>query len=274
MAQPAIPAATLILFRPSADAAADEHLFVERAQTMAFAGGATVFPGGRVDAGDRDLAKHFTDIDPDDAAARVAAIRETIEEAGVAIGLSPAPDLATVEHLRAQLVEGRVFGDVLASAGLDLALNTLVPFARWCPNFSETRNFDTRFYLAPLPIDAHPARVDETENVHLFWATAQQVIDRAAAGEISVIFPTRRNLERLAALGTFKSARAQAEAIPATLITPGIVEIDGERCLVIPEGLGYPVTSEALGNRGTRLSALAAVQLALPLVSTLSTHSG
>jgi 8-oxo-dGTP pyrophosphatase MutT (NUDIX family) len=250
MAPIAIPAATLVLFRPGSNSGADEHLFVERAATMAFAGGATVFPGGRVDAGDRDLAMHFQDIDPDDAAARVAAIRETIEEAGVAIGLSPVPELETVEHLRAQLVEGRVFGDVLASSGLSLALDALVPFARWCPNFSETRNYDTRFYLAQLPADAHPARVDETENVHLFWATAQQVIDRAAAGALSIIFPTRRNLERLAALGTFQLACAQARAIPATLITPRIAEIDGERRLVIPDGLGYPVTSEAIGTAG------------------------
>ncbi|MFM9977684.1 MAG: NUDIX hydrolase [Sphingomonadaceae bacterium] len=246
MTAPAIPAATLILFRPGA--AADEHLFVERAATMRFAGGATVFPGGRVDAGDRDLARNFPELDREDAAARIAAVRETIEEAGVAVGLSPVPDLATVEHLRAQLVEGRVFEDILAAASLRLTLNGLVPFARWCPNFNETRNFDTRFYLARLPADAHPARVDLTENVHLFWATAQAVLDRAEASELSIIFPTRRNLERLAMLATFEAASAQAARIPSTLIIPRIEETDSERRLVIPDGLGYPVTSEPLGT--------------------------
>ena len=55
MADEAIPAATLILVRDSTDGAA-ELLMVERAEGMAFAAGALVFPGGRIDAADRDLA--------------------------------------------------------------------------------------------------------------------------------------------------------------------------------------------------------------------------
>jgi len=46
---PPIPAATLILMRPNRSGAPD-ILFIERAQTMAFAAGALVFPGGRIDA--------------------------------------------------------------------------------------------------------------------------------------------------------------------------------------------------------------------------------
>ena len=48
MEQPAIPAATLVVVRePHGDP--PELLMVERAQGMAFAGGALVFPGGRID---------------------------------------------------------------------------------------------------------------------------------------------------------------------------------------------------------------------------------
>lgn len=240
----AIPAATLVLFRDAGGGA--EHLFVERAATMTFAAGAIVFPGGRVDAGDRDVARDFPGLDPDDAAARAAAVRECIEEAGVAIGLSPAPDAAAVEHLRAHLVDGAVFSDVLAAMGLTLSLDDLVPFARWCPNMHQTRNFDTRFYIARLPENAHPARVDATENVRLFWATAQSVLDQADAGQVSIIFPTRRNLERLAMLQSFDAAVAQAAAIPVELIAPWIEEHDGERHLCIPDDRGYPVTREVL----------------------------
>lgn len=242
-----IPAATLVLFRESGSGPA-EHLFVERAATMKFAAGAIVFPGGRIEPGDRRIAEAYPDYDQDDAAARICAIRESIEEGGIGAGLSPAPDLAVTERLRAGLEAGTVFSDLLAAEQLSLDLAALVPFARWRPNFPEARVFDTRFYLARVDAAAPAARVDETENVRVFWATAQQVLDQANAGEVSIIFPTRRNLERLASLETFAAAQAQAGSLPCPppMITPFIEERGGVQHLCIPDTLGYPVTSEAM----------------------------
>ena len=80
-----IPAATLIVVRERGGAA-PELLMVERAQGMAFAAGALVFPGGRIDAADRELGETLG-ID----AAAVAAIRETLEETAVPVGLVPVP---------------------------------------------------------------------------------------------------------------------------------------------------------------------------------------
>lgn len=232
-----IPAATLVLFRDGP--LGPEHLFVERATTMVFAAGAVVFPGGRVDPGDYELATRYPHLDPVDAAARIAAVRETIEEAGIAVGIE-----ADVEVLRTALGEGAALGSVLDALGLPLDLDRLVPFARWCPNFKETRTFDTHFYLAQVEADHAVARVDATENTHLFWATASQVLDRAAVGEVKIIFPTRRNLERLATLDSFDTARVHAAALPVETITPWVEERDGKQHLCIPDGLGYPVTSE------------------------------
>ena len=62
------------------------------------------------------------------------------------------------------------------------------------------RIFDTRFYLANLGTGAVDVVVDQTENSHLFWASAQGALDLADRGKIKMIFPTRRNLERLAQL--------------------------------------------------------------------------
>lgn len=243
----AIPAATLVLFRETGAAPA-EHLFVERAATMKFAAGAIVFPGGRVEPGDRHMAAAFPLHDQDDAAARICAIRESIEEGGIGAGLIPAPDLAVTGRLRAGLEGGTVFGDLLAAEHLSLDLDALVPFARWRPNFPEARVFDTRFFIARVDATAPAARVDETENVRVFWATAQRVLDQADAGEVSIIFPTRRNLERLASLGAFEAARAQAAALPCPppMITPFIEQRDGVPHLCIPDTLGYPVTSQAM----------------------------
>ena len=247
MTDDAIPAATLVLFREIA-AGATEHLFVERAGTMAFAAGAIVFPGGRVDEGDRLLATHFPDLDPDDAAARIAAIRETIEEAGVAVGFDTLPDAALLATMRAQLLKGMVFSDVIAAAGLTLDPSVLTCFARWRPNMRETRNFDTRFYMARMPDGAAMASVDATENVRLFWGTAQSVLDDADAGRVHVIFPTRRNLERLAKLGSLDAAHAEVAVVAPEKITPFFEMRDGERYLCIPEDRGYPVTSELLSS--------------------------
>ncbi|WP_010216171.1 NUDIX hydrolase [Sphingomonas sp. PAMC 26621] len=235
-----IPAATLVLFR--AGAGAPELLFVERSRAMAFAGGALVFPGGRVDPGDRALATPYGG-DSDDVSARIAAIRETLEEVGVPVGLPPlaATDLAA---MRAALQAGVPLGTVLG--GLPLALDGLVPFSRWCPSHAPARIFDTRFYLVELPDGAPTPIVDDTENVRVFWATAQAVLDAADAGQATVIFPTRRNLERLAQFASFAAAAEDASRFPQRTVTPWVEDRAGVAHLCIPDDLGYPVTAEPM----------------------------
>ena len=243
--QPAIPAATLVIFRDAPDGGAPELLMVERAKAMVFAGGALVFPGGRVDPGDHALAAPMAG-DVEENAHRIAAIRETVEEAGLPIGLDPAP--ADLAALRASLHAGEPFGAALTAAGVGLRLDALSPFARWRPNHANMRIFDTRFYLARLPADAPVATVDRTENTRLLWATAAQVLTDADAGRVAIIYPTRRNLERLALFDSFDAAVAQAAAIPARTITPFTEERDGRTHLCIPADLGYPVTGEPMGG--------------------------
>jgi 8-oxo-dGTP pyrophosphatase MutT (NUDIX family) len=236
---PPIPAATLILMRPAAGGA-PEILFLERAQTMAFAAGALVFPGGRIDPEDHDaaarLAPHL-----EDGAARVAAVRETIEETGIA----PLLPVAAAAALRAGLASGESLPDLLERSGASLDVSALTPFARWCPNFREARRFDTLFYLADAPADAPAPTADAAEAVRSFWAPAAAVLEAVEAGRAQAIFPTRRNLERLARFASIDEARADAARHPVAKITPWVEERDGGRFVCIPEGIGYPVTAEA-----------------------------
>lgn len=241
---PAIPAATLVIFREGAGPVPD-LLMVERAKAMAFAAGALVFPGGRVDPADHALAATLGG-DPDEDAHRIAAIRETIEEAGLAIGLDPPPTPAAVAAMRAGLHAGAPLAEVLADAGLRLDLASLIPFARWRPAHPNMRIFDTRFYLARLPPDAPVATVDATENVRLLWASAQAVLDEADAERATIIYPTRRNLERLAQFASFADAAEHARAHPVRTITPYAEQRDDGPHLCIPDDLGYPVTSELM----------------------------
>lgn len=239
-----IPAATLVIFREPAGGA-PELLMVERAKAMVFAGGAMVFPGGRIDPGDRALAETMGG-DSEDLAARIAAVRETIEEAGLAIGLDPLPAEAALIRLREALHAGEPLGGALRDAGAALALGALVPFARWRPAHRNMRIFDTRFYLARLPEGAAQATVDATENTRLVWATARGVLDDADAGRLQIIYPTRRNLERLAQFASFDEATRHAAAHPIRVVTPWAETRDGAEHLCIPDDLGYPVTSEPL----------------------------
>ena len=93
---------------------------------------------------------------------------------------------------------------------------------------------------------AHTLAVDATENTHLFWASAAEALQLADAGQIAVIFPTRRNLERLAQFATFAEVKTHAENIPVRMVTPFVGERDGQKWLLIPKGQGYPVDGEAL----------------------------
>ena len=242
--QPAIPAATLVLIRDRVGQPPD-LLMVERAKAMVFAGGALVFPGGRIDAGDHALAAAMG-FDSEDGPARIAAIRETIEEAGVPVGLTPAPDAATLDSLREGLHGGETLGPLLAAHDLNLDLGALTYFARWLPAHAHMRIFDTRFYLAAWPEGAAEPVVDDTENVRLLWASAGQILADCDAGRATVIFPTRRNLERLAQYADYAHAVADALAYPPRTITPFAEERDGAVHLCIPGDLGYPVTSERL----------------------------
>ena len=238
------PAATLVLFRDRAGQP-PEILMVERASTMAFAGGAIVFPGGRVDDDDHLLAARQSLIELECAAARVAAIRETIEESGVPIGIEGAVPSGWLEEARAALHNRQPFSALIDAAGVGLDLDALVPFARWRPNFRETRVFDTRFYIARAPDGLAEAVVDATENVRTYWDSAQETINAAQRGDVHVIFPTMRNLERLALFSSFDEASLHAQQIPVRMITPWIEKAGEDTFLCIAEGHGYPVTRES-----------------------------
>lgn len=235
----AIPAATLVVVRERSGAA-PELLMVERAQGMAFAGGALVFPGGRIDDGDRCVGSD------DLSAAAVAAIRETVEETAIPVGLSPLPPSELALNLQQELLADTPLCSLLEIHGLSLDLPALTPFARWVPKFHATRRFDTIFFLARASGPEWEPRIVEGECSAAYWISAAEALERDRAGQAQLIFPTRRNLERLALHADFASMKADADAHPIDPITPWVEEVDGENFITIPPDIGYPVTRERL----------------------------
>jgi 8-oxo-dGTP pyrophosphatase MutT (NUDIX family) len=220
---------------------------VERVKSMAFAGGAVVFPGGKVDPADFAYANSLPHgLDSDEAAARLAVIRETIEEAGLALAVEGVTEPADCEDARAALHAGESLQMVCDRHGWSPQLDRLIPWARWRPPSLESRVFDTRFYLVNAG-DAHlPAKVDNTENRALFWDTPQGVLDRLDRGEVKAIFPTKRNLERLALFDSFDAAAAHAADFPVELLFTYVEERGGVPHICVPDGFGYPITAEPI----------------------------
>ncbi len=122
----------------------------------------------------------------------------------------------------------------------------LTPFARWLPNFHVTRRFDTLFFLACAPSGDWQPKVIEGECTGAFWLSAAEALDREQRGDAQLMFPTRRNLERLAQHRSFAEMAADASGHAVDPITPWVEEKGGEKFIKIPEGLGYPTTSEKL----------------------------
>jgi len=240
MSDEAIPAATLIVLRDR-ETGPPELLMVERAAGMAFAAGALVFPGGRIDEADRGLADQLG-ID----AATVAAVRETLEETAIPVGLAPMPEEQKARELQNALIADEPFGELLTADSISIDAASLTPFARWVPKFHAVRRFDTLFFVARCPPGEWRPQVVEGECAGAAWMTAADVLEREARGEARLIFPTRRTLERLALHASFEAIRADALAHRIDPVTPWVEERDGEKFITIPADLGFPVTQERL----------------------------
>jgi 8-oxo-dGTP pyrophosphatase MutT (NUDIX family) len=239
----AVPASTVVIARDSA--AGLEILVIERAKGMGFAGGAIAFPGGKVDGTDTPAGpafEGFAGLDPDDALARVTAVREAFEETGILLSRGAPLDDGLRDRLRPMSDRHEIaFADLLSRIGHRLSAEVLTPFARWLPPPGLHKRFDTRFYLAALP-DGEVHLADGTEAVHARWARPAALLEEADAGAISILFPTRCNLARLAQFADTGSLLA--DSTPPPFIQP---RIDGE-WLTIPEGIGYPYTAERWEN--------------------------
>lgn len=246
---PAHPASTLIIYHEGTGAKRSPVLMVRRSTAMKFAAGAAVFPGGRVDDDDRHLAvKLAPELDLADAAARIAALRETLEETGLPVGIRHDGDHARTEAMRAGLHAGEAFSRLIADTGAELDLHALVAFSRWRPNFEHSRLFDTRFYLTSISGPLPELSVSHGENSHVFWLDPATALAKAASEELQIIFPTRRNLERLSLYRGFEGAKADTVRFEPRRIIPFVADVHGQPHLCIREDCGYPITCEPVST--------------------------
>jgi 8-oxo-dGTP pyrophosphatase MutT (NUDIX family) len=189
---PAKPAATVMLLR---DAEAGIEVFMLRRTTSAaFAGGMYVFPGGKVDEAD-GLG---------DSGFMIAAIRECFEEAGVLLaraedGTAVADGHPVLAH-RHDVHNGIVdLVTLCREHGLHPAIEDLVWVSHWVTPVEESaRRFDTRFFVAVAP-PSQTSTHDDNETIASTWIRPADALDREAHGELTMMPPTIKSLEDLAA---------------------------------------------------------------------------
>jgi 8-oxo-dGTP pyrophosphatase MutT (NUDIX family) len=253
-----VPAATVLMLRDGADGL--EVFMVVRHHQIDFASGALVFPGGKADEADFD--PDLDDLldgasaDPDMKAMQVASIREAFEECGVLLAresgsgeLISGHRLATLESYRDRLHRGELtILDFLRTEQLRLACDRLAHFAHWVTPPMVPKRFDTHFFLAAAPPD-HLAVHDGHESVDSVWTTPAEALADADAGRRTVIFPTLRNIEKLARYATVADAIAATEGVTPVKVLPWTEQREDGSYLCIPPEAGYDVSEEKMPDR-------------------------
>ena len=230
-----------------------EVFMMVRHHEIEFSSGALVFPGGSVDAADREIIARpglYSGGEGCDEAGlsfRIAAIRETFEESGILLarprgaeGLVEASRAAEIEAKhRAALAERKTtFLQVLSESGMVLALDALVPYAHWVTPEGMPKRFDTWFFLAAAPpqqLGAHDGR----ESTDSLWLSPREAVAGGESGRFKLPFPTTRNLIKLGKQPNVRSALDDARGKPVVTVMPVLTKSDGRRQLRIPIEAGY-----------------------------------
>jgi glyoxylase-like metal-dependent hydrolase (beta-lactamase superfamily II)/8-oxo-dGTP pyrophosphatase MutT (NUDIX family) len=228
---PAVPrqAASLIVLRDSPQG--PEVLLLRRAERPGDQNsGATVFPGGLLDASDRGHYERCRGLTDAQASSRlglpehglhywVAAVRECFEEAGLLLATDDAGrsvdlaalDPAEVMALRRALHANEIgMAEVCARFGVQLAADQLAYCAHWITPKGMPKIFDTRFFVCEAPA-GQAAFADANETVDLLWLTPAQALDKARG--LKLMNVTERTLRELAVHRSAGEAVAAARAL-------------------------------------------------------------
>ncbi|HEU5033561.1 MAG TPA: NUDIX hydrolase [Mycobacteriales bacterium] len=250
-------ASTVVLLRDGAGGL--EAYLLRRQQTMAFAAGMHVFPGGSVDPRDQSLSDAAWSgpapqrwaglLSADEQLAKAlvcAAVRETFEESGVLLaGVASGDVVADTtaqdwESDRLALLDRSLsLAEMLGRRGLVLRADLLRPWAHWITPEVEPRRYDTRFFVAALPAGQRTRDVGG-EADRVAWARPADVLAAADRGEVGLLPPTAFTLNELTAYATTADVMAAGDARDIRPMLPRIVlGDDDEARLLLPHDEGY-----------------------------------
>ena len=243
-------AATVILARSPF-----EIYLTRRSARSAFAPDAFVFPGGTIDAQDScaamqeraaglelervneefratvppALSTSEPAIDADAGRALlVAGVRELFEEAGVLLACDAgwhavdmtAADMETATDDRVALRSGELaFSEYLRRRDWFADTRALALFSHWITPPSEPRRYNTHFFFAVAPPN-QAAQADAYETHDGIWIPPSLALERYRNGEMHLVYPTIKHLERLARFDSLQEAQSYARSKPVLTIMP------------------------------------------------------
>jgi 8-oxo-dGTP pyrophosphatase MutT (NUDIX family) len=249
MQQPRL-AATAIVARPAPDGL--QVYLTRRNARSAFAPDAFVFPGGAVDPADFDphvqariygigaqranaafraeqspeLPSSEPAIDTASAQALfVTALRELFEETGMLLmrtsnGDSLDESVAAEDTERATVRDdARAFAGVLDLRGALADATRLTLFSHWITPPSESRRFNTHFFVAIVEGD-RSGSADASETHDGVWLSPPYALQRYEAGTLHLVYPTIKHLERLRGFESVDELQRFARSKPIVTILP------------------------------------------------------
>jgi len=242
-------AAALILLRDSINGL--EVCMLRRVSTAGFAAGAYVFPGGAVDKADHELAIttccfYQQQTDSKILACKVAALRETLEEAGI---LAANVNKAVVVNntSRHKLHEGELsFETLLIEQAASLDLDSVMFYDHWITPEGALKRFDTRFFLSKAPVN-HDIVHDNKETDSSCWTVPADILSLYEQDKVKLMPVTHVQLKRLSKFKSCDDVLAfakQQQNIPVTkpVINMGKEEKPVSVTINLSEGVvEYPV---------------------------------
>ena len=239
---PVRDAATVVLLRNGAEGL--ETYLLRRQQSMKFAPGMYVFPGGGVDPDDQSIdwvgapaaqwAQRFGCAESVARSLVCAAVRETFEESGILLA-GPDEHSVVADTSGDDWVADRMslenrefsFAAFLERRKLVLRADLLAAWAHWITPKFEPRRFDTRFFVAVVPAGQRvghiPGEADEG-----VWMGVRAILDGVQDGSIAMMPPTVKTVEDIGALTDAGEALTVAPRRRILPIEPELVLIDGK----------------------------------------------
>lgn len=174
-------AAVVIAARPGPDG--PEVLVLERSAASRFLPGYVAFPGGAIDVGDERLAERWFGSAAE--AARACAVRELLEEVGLALTASGLARVATpVDPLR--VVDGA-----------PPTREQLARIAHWIAPEDVPVRFDADYFAVASPPDLEPVP-DGREIAGAWWSSPSRLLAEWRAGRRKLYWPTYLTVRALA----------------------------------------------------------------------------
>jgi 8-oxo-dGTP pyrophosphatase MutT (NUDIX family) len=252
---PVADAATVILLRDGSEGL--ETFLLKRHGKSGFMAGAHVFPGGRVDLADCDLSLPYEGRAPEHLpflldeqqlplerafGLFVAGVRETLEESGVFLGHAEEAGSLVLAIRREP-----DFRRVLETFEARVALDRLVPYARWVTPPIEKKRFDTRFFLCRCEEgESIQAKHDGEETTEGEWFAPSRALELEQRREMFLAPPTLRTLQELTAARTVDEAIALGARRPLPLIRPSVAQLDEGIVLTLPGDPLHPEKKRAI----------------------------